>query len=137
MMSKKDKKKKFARQNSHKHNRVGSSWRRPRGKHSNSRLGKKYGKTLPGVGHRTPKDIRGLHPSGYKDIIVNRPEEVEELDPETDAARIASKVGGRKREKILDKAEEKGVKVLNAGREETGEEEEEEIGEAEEEEEEQ
>ncbi|MDY6789342.1 MAG: 50S ribosomal protein L32e [Candidatus Nanohaloarchaea archaeon] len=109
--------KEFKRQNSHKHNRVEDSWRKPRGTHSRSRLGKKYGKPTPGSGQRSPKDIRGVHPSGYEDILVHRPEELDEIDPDTEAIRIASKVGGRKREDILDKAEDMDIKVLNAERE--------------------
>lgn len=109
----KAKRKQFDRQNSHKFGRVPSSWRKARGKHSNVRLGKKYAKNRPKPGYRTPKAVRGLHPSGYEDILVHRPADLDELDPETEAARIASSVGGRKREQILEKAEEHGITVLN------------------------
>ncbi len=111
-------KKKFDRQNSHKFGRVSSSWRRPRGIHSNVRLNKKYAKDMPKPGYRAPKAVRGLHPSGFEDVLVHRPEDLEELDPEEDAARIASKVGGRKREAILEKADELGIYVLNDPRDE-------------------
>ncbi|MDY6777766.1 MAG: 50S ribosomal protein L32e [Candidatus Nanohaloarchaea archaeon] len=107
-------KKDFTRQNSHKHDRVPSSWRKARGTHSPVRLGKKHAKDSPGKGYRSPKKVRGLHPSGYEDVLVHRPADLDDLDPETEAARIASKVGGRKREQILAKAEEDGITVLNA-----------------------
>jgi large subunit ribosomal protein L32e len=81
-------------------------------------LKKKDMPAMPNPGYRTPKAIRGLHPSGYEDVLVHRPEDLEELDAEKDAARIASKVGGRKRELIVEKADELGIHVLNAGDEE-------------------
>ncbi len=103
----------FKRQNSHKHNRVPSSWRKAIGRHSNVRLKKKYAKNMPNPGYGSPKKVRGLHPSGLTDNLVHRPEDLEDLDPEVDGARIASKVGGRKREAILEKAAEEDIHVFN------------------------
>lgn len=103
------------RQNTHKNKRINTSWRKPTGKHSKQRLNKKDAPAMPQAGLRTPKEERGLHPSGYEDVLVHRPEDLMELDPEEDAARIGSTVGGRKREMILEKAEELDVKVLNSG----------------------
>jgi large subunit ribosomal protein L32e len=103
------------RQNTHKNKRINSSWRKPQGKHSNQRLKKNSAPQMPQAGLRTPKDQRGLHPSGFEDVLVHRPEDLEDLDSDEQAARIASKVGGRKTEMILEKAEELDVKVLNPG----------------------
>ncbi|MDY6771509.1 MAG: 50S ribosomal protein L32e [Candidatus Nanohaloarchaea archaeon] len=116
MREREKKKKDFTRQNSHKQNRVPESWRRARGKHSNVRLKKKFAKDMPDPGYRAPEAVRGLHPSGYEDILVHRPADLDELDPEEEAARIASNVGGRKREAILEKADELGIHILNDGR---------------------
>lgn len=114
LMRQRDKQKKdFTRQNSHKQNRVPSSWRKARGKHSQVRLNKKHAKDMPKPGYQAPKAVRGLHPSGYEDVLVHRPEDLEELNPDEEAARIASKVGGRKREAIMAKADDLGVTVLN------------------------
>ena len=44
---------------------------------------------------------------------VHRPEELEGVDPDREAVRIASTVGGRKRARIEDEAEEAGIRVLN------------------------
>jgi large subunit ribosomal protein L32e len=117
MKERKKKKKSFDRQNSHNHNRVDSSWRKPRGRHSQMRLKEKHAAPLPNPGYRSPKEVRGLHPSGYEDVLIHRPADLEELDPEKEAARIGSSVGGRKRAAILDKAEELDIHVLNAGEE--------------------
>ncbi len=103
------------RQNTHKNKRINTSYRRPRGKHSKQRLKLKSAPQMPEAGLRTPKDIRGKHPSGFEDVLVHRPEDLESLDPETEAARVASKVGAKKKSMIVEKAEELEIKLLNAG----------------------
>lgn len=106
------------RQNTHKTKRIKKSWKRPVGRHSKQRLKLKCAPQMPEAGLRTPKEVRGLHPSGFEDVLVHRPEDLEDLDAEEDAARIGSKVGKRKRAMIVEKAEELDIKVLNAGEEE-------------------
>ena len=106
----------FKRQQKHKHKKLkNTSWRRPVGKHSKVRLEKKHAAPVPKAGYRTDKEIRGKHPSGYEDVLVHNTDEVEELDPETEAARIGSTVGGRKKADIIEKADELDIKVLNRG----------------------
>lgn len=103
----------FKRQSSHKHKRVPSSWRRPRGKHSPRRREEKHAAPVPKVGFRTPVSKRGVHPSGYEEVRVHRPADLDDIDPETEAARIGGSVGGRKREDILEQAAELDIHVLN------------------------
>ncbi|MDY6769807.1 MAG: 50S ribosomal protein L32e [Candidatus Nanohaloarchaea archaeon] len=103
----------FKRQNSHKHDRVPSSWRRPRGTHSPRRKEEKHAAPVPKAGYRSPADERGTHPSGYEEVLVHTPGELEDVDPETEAVRIGSTVGGRKRERIRQTAEELGITLLN------------------------
>lgn len=110
--------KEHSRQDSHKKKSVPDSWRRPVGTHSRTRLEKKGAPAKPKAGYRTRKDVRGKHPSGYDEVLVHNPADLEDLDTETEAARIASKVGGRKREHILEKADEENIHVLNRGEEE-------------------
>lgn len=113
------KKREFKRQQKHKHNKLkNASWKKPVGKHSKVRLKLKSAKPMPTVGYRTPKSIRGLHPSGYEDVLVHNTDDLEEIDSETEAVRIASKVGGRKRAKIIEKADGNDIHVLNRGDEE-------------------
>lgn len=109
------KKKKFKRQETHKRKKVPSSWRKPKGRHSNTRLQKKHAPNMPKSGYRTPKKIRGLHPSGYEEKLVANMSQLEKLDSETEAARIRSTVGARKRKQILEKAQDLDIKVLNKG----------------------
>ena len=106
----------FARQESWRYKRVKGSWRRPRGKDSKMRLEIGGWPKSVKIGYRSPRKIRGLHPSGLKELIVNRPEELGSVDPEEFAVRIAHGVGSRKRKKILDKANELNIRVLNPRR---------------------
>jgi len=88
------------------------TWRRPRGRHS--KLRKERGrKQKVKVGRRKPKELRNVHPSGRKEVLVHNLQELDEIDPATEAARIAAKVGQRKKEKIKEKAEEEEIKLLN------------------------
>lgn len=103
------------REDSHKKKSVPASWRRPRGRHSRIRLEKKGAPAKPKAGYRTRKSERGKHPSGYDEVLVHNTSDLEEVDPETEAARIAGKVGARKREMIVEKADELDIKLLNAG----------------------
>jgi large subunit ribosomal protein L32e len=65
------------------------------------------------VGYRGPKATRGLHPSGYKEVLVYNTEDLKKIDPKTQAARIAHTVGKRKRTKILVEARKKKITILN------------------------
>ena len=65
------------------------------------------------MGYRTPKKVRGYHPSGYIEKLIHNPKELDNINPKTDAIRIAHTVGKRKRMEIIRKAKEKGIKILN------------------------
>ncbi|WP_297436790.1 50S ribosomal protein L32e [Thermococcus sp.] len=88
-------------------------WRRPKGIDSKLRLKKKGKARSPSIGWRSPRAVRGLHPSGYEEILVHNVRELEAIDSTKQAARIAGTVGARRRETILARAKELGVKVLN------------------------
>jgi len=95
------------------------SWRRPRGLHNKLRLrygGKKSGRIPVNIGFGSPKAVRGLHPSGYEEVIVFNVLDLEKIDPSKQVARIASCVGMKKRLMIEDKAKELGIKILNPSR---------------------
>ena len=47
--------------------------------------------------------------------MVWNTKDLEKVDPETQVARIGGSVGGRKKETILEKAEELKLKILNPG----------------------
>lgn len=104
---------KFLRQESWRYIRVGNSWRKPKGTDSRMRLRKKGWPNLVKIGYGGPVKARGLHPSGFNDILVFTKEELEKLNPETDAVRLSSGLGARKRREIVDRANELGLKILN------------------------
>ena len=105
----------FHRQEWVRYKKLGDYWRKPRGKHSKQSEHLKKKPPMVDAGYRTPKLVRGLHPSGFKEVLVFNEKDLEALDPKLEAARISSKVGDRKREDMLEVADELGVRVLNRG----------------------
>jgi len=103
----------FVRQESWRYKRLKPSWRKPKGIDSKMRLQVKGWPKIVKVGYRGPAAVRGLHPSGFRDVLVYNVSDLLRLNPETDAARIAHTVGAKKRLEILAKAKELGIKVLN------------------------
>ena len=104
---------KFQRGEAWRYKKLGKSWRKPRGRHSKMR--KRLGGKLasPAVGYGTKKGLRGLHPSGYREVLVYNPDALDTVDKKTHAARIAAGVGKRKRGEILKKAKKLKLVVLN------------------------
>ncbi|MDG5760849.1 50S ribosomal protein L32e [Natronococcus sp. A-GB1] len=103
----------FNRQDYHKKKRTPESWRRPRGQLSKQRRGIKGKGPKVQAGYRTPEAVRGKHPSGFDEVYVENTDDLEGVDGDTEAVRISSSVGARKRERIEEQAEEQGVRVLN------------------------
>ncbi|QSG15382.1 50S ribosomal protein L32e [Halapricum desulfuricans] len=103
----------FNRQDYHKKKRTPTSWREPRGGLSKQRRGIKGKGPKVEAGFRTPEAVRGLHPSGFEEVRVHNVDDLEGVDGDTQAVRIASKVGARKRERIEEEAEDAGIRVLN------------------------
>jgi len=56
---------------------------------------------------------RGLHPSGYAEVIIRTVDDLSKIDPKTQAVRIAHTVGMKKRAEISIRAGERGVRILN------------------------
>jgi len=93
-----------------------TGWKKPRGDDSSQRKNRKYRSALVRVGHGKIAAARGLHPSGFEEVLVNNSSDLEGLDPETQAVRIAKTVGNRKRSAIHDRADDLGLRVLNRRR---------------------
>jgi large subunit ribosomal protein L32e len=107
---------KFIRQESWRYDRLAENWRKPKGKDNKMRKQKAGHPDLVKIGYRGPKVARGLHPSGYNDIIVHNVNELAGLDPKKDAIRLGRTVGMRKRKDIVEEATKMGLKMLNAGK---------------------
>jgi large subunit ribosomal protein L32e len=108
-----NKKPNFVRAESWRFDRFSVSWRKPRGLDNKIRrkiLGWPSG---PCTGYKGPKVARYLHPSGFKEVIVYNIADLSAIDVNTEAIRIAHRVGARKRTGIVAKATELNLKILN------------------------
>ena len=93
-----------------------SGWRAPHGMDNKQRKNLKYRSSLVRVGHGKVSAAHGLHPSGFREVMVHNTRDLETIDPETEAARVGGTVGGRKCESIYSRADELGIRVLNRRR---------------------
>jgi large subunit ribosomal protein L32e len=109
----KKKKPDFVRSESWRYAKLKESWRRPRGLDHKMRRKIKGWPPAVSVGYKGPKVARGLHPSGYKEVLVHNAKEILNIDPKTEAARIAHTVGKKKRVQIIAAAKKKKVFILN------------------------
>lgn len=111
--AKKKRKPKFRHEQAHRWTRISDRWRKVRGIDSATREKRSGRIAMVSAGYRSPKAVRGLHPSGYVEALVYRADDLEVLDPDVHAVRIAATVGMRKRQNILDKAEAQMFRILN------------------------
>jgi len=105
--------KRFRRPLSQTIKRLKESWKKPRGLHNKVREKRKGRLKMPDIGYKKSEEIRELHPSGLKEIIVRNVKDLENLDANKYAIRIASTVGKKKREEIIKKAKELKIRILN------------------------
>ncbi|TFG57229.1 MAG: 50S ribosomal protein L32e [Methanomassiliicoccus sp.] len=103
----------FLRQEWFRYSKLGEKWRKPRGIHSKMRRHLSYRPPVVSIGFRGPKMVRDYHPSGFQEVMVYNPDQVENVDPKVQAIRIGGTVGGRKRMAITSKADELGIRILN------------------------
>ena len=103
----------FKRQEWFRYSKLGEMWRKPKGIHSKMKRGLKRRPPMVEVGYRGPADVRGLHPSGFEEVLVYNVDGLEAIDPKKQAVRIGGTVGTKKRMAIEDRADELGIRVLN------------------------
>ncbi len=103
----------FLREEWHRYKRLGKKWRKPTGLHSKMRRNKRYRTPMARAGYGTTKKVRGLHPSGFREIMIFNPSDLEKIDPKIEAARVGGSVGKRKLLQIYKVADEKNIRILN------------------------
>ena len=113
----KKKQPKFRRQEWFRYKRLSrTGWKKPRGDDSSQRKNRKYRSPMVRVGYGKIANVRGLHPSGFEEIVVETAGDLDGLNPERQAIRIAASVGNRKRASIHDRADDLGLRILNRRR---------------------
>ncbi len=110
----------FKRDGYGKKRQLSDSWRKPRGQHNKQREQKKAKGALPKPGFGSPIAVRGMHPSGFFEVLISSEKELEGINPKTHAVRIGATVGDRTRSGLQEKALGAGFKVLNARTAKTG-----------------
>ncbi len=103
----------FLRDEGFRYKRIPKNWRRPTGFTSKLRINLKYRPSKVRVGFRAPKIVRGLHASGFQEVMVHTVKELDIIDPKKQAVRIGGTVGTKKRLEIAKRADELAIRVLN------------------------
>jgi large subunit ribosomal protein L32e len=103
----------FKRQEWHRYSKLGEKWRKPKGIHSKMKRRLKRRPPMVDIGFRGPASVRGLHPSGFEEVLIYNVDGLEAIDPKVQAVRIGGSVGTKKRIAIEDRAAELGIRVLN------------------------
>ncbi len=110
----KRKKPDFLRQNWFRFPSLGMKWRSPIGKRNKLRKHIKGKGFLPKAGYGSPLSVKGLHPSGLRELRIFNENDLQKINPQQQCVRIASAVGKKKRMEITKAAAEMKIRVLNA-----------------------
>lgn len=103
----------FVRQDAHKKVRIKKTWKKPHGSQSKMRLHERGYRRCVSPGFRSPADVRGLTRQGFVQVQVNNVEQLNNIDPKTQAGMIGKTVGLKNRILIIKAALQKKIMILN------------------------
>jgi len=103
----------FKRQAWYTYKRLGVAWRAPKGNQSKLRMHLKGKGFLPSPGYGSPNTIKGIHPCGLQEVLVSNVAQLATVSPERQCVRIASTLGRRKRNEVIEKAAAAKIRILN------------------------
>lgn len=107
----------FRTTNSWRYKRVDERWRRPKGIDNKMRESKRGWPAVVKIGYSTPRLLRGKHIDGKDNVreeyLVNNLSDLELVLPHKHVVRIATTVGRRKKEEILQQARSWGLTIIN------------------------
>ncbi len=101
--------KRFKTQDYHRYKKLGTRWRKPKGRHSKLRAGKSGSGIAVSIGHGTSKAIRGK----IRKMECLIASSVNDLNGAKEAILISSTVGSKKAASIVEAAKQRGLKILN------------------------
>ena len=106
----KAKKPTFLRSDAHRVVRLEKKWHAPKGGDAKIRRKLRSYRRQPSIGWGSPRQARGLTPEGYTPVLVATENDLMKVK---DACIIARTVGMKKQRILLQKCQEKKLKVLN------------------------
>jgi len=87
---------------------LSKGWRAPKGKDSKMRKGRKSRARVPSVGYGSPREVKGFHPSGKREVLITNMKDLEGL--ENVVLRLSRRLGKKKKLEIMGKTK---LKIVN------------------------
>lgn len=103
----------FIRHDAHKKARVGSKWRRPKGRQNKMRLHMKGYSRGRSTGFGSPLEVKGLSREGFIQNVISTVKDLETLNPKIDGIIISRTLGLKKKQLVANEAVKKGFTLLN------------------------
>jgi large subunit ribosomal protein L32e len=101
----------FNRQETHRRNKLGTEWRKPKGVHSKLRLRRRGKGKMVSIGYRMPSEVRGLTSEGLRQVYVSNVDHLKYISK--DEVALIKKVSSKNRLKILQAAQKASIRILN------------------------